>query len=311
LRIDDWLGLALLLAAGGVVYWVWLVAFTALSLTGPPRRTYAKALARNQPGDPSELTPARAFEAFTVRSRGRKLPCWRIAGDDPAGPVAIGTPGWADSRIGGLFRLAALAPRCSAIMLWDPPGLGDAPGRCPLGMREHEDLLAVLETLSDVDRSRGLVLVGWSMGAGIAIAAAARLIERGDDAQLRGVLAEAPYDLPPTPARRVLELRRMPWRLNLLPTLWLVGVLNGVGPRWRGFDRRVLARRLAGRVPMLVLIGSEDEVCPAAGARAIAQAARADFAEIPGGRHNDLWTTPSLAEACRGRIDAFLATLRP
>ncbi len=352
-------GLLILLAAGLLLVWVSAVVYVAWMLAHPPRRTYASAVARSRAGDPSELVPARKFDSWAFRSRGVEFPVWDIQGDDPTGPVVILTHGWADSRIGGLLRVATIAPLASRIILWDLPGHGEARGVCRLGTAEVEDLEALVGAVEGRDeetkrrrdegnrtnptRERGngalVVLHGWSLGAGVSIVVA------GETRGIAGVIAESPYRVPATPARNVLKARGLPHRGVLEPALWLVGLLLGVGPRFertarvskrrstetpgsspladargssgreatgslRVFDRAAHAARLG--CPLLVIHGTEDEVCPVEDGRAIAAAAPAGLgrlAEVEGARHNDLWTEARNTEHCTGAVQQFLAEL--
>jgi pimeloyl-ACP methyl ester carboxylesterase len=391
-------GLALLIGIGLVVFLATLVLFVIRTLTRPPRRTYAWAVARGRVGDPSELDRPRPFRNWTFRSRGLELPVWEIEGDVPGGPTVICTHGWGDSRLGGLVRVDALAPAAGRIILWDLPGHGEAPGTCRLGTAEARDLLELIDHVagsarrhdppranaagdqpercghaehaaaetkaapdvpSDVrqgveapppapsvgDGGGGLVLYGWSLGAGVSIVAAAR------DGRVSGVIAEAPYRFPMTPARNVLRGRALPHRLNLAPAFWLLGLMLGAGPGWgrahpaaagpdgsrqgggvgpvenrshRGpppsatggegaFDRAAHAARL--RCPLLVLHGEFDEICPLEDARAIVEAVPegvpAELAEIQGAGHNNLWTQEPFASRCAEVVWEFVVGRTP
>lgn len=290
--------LGLFLLIGLVVWLIWLTWYTLRVLTRPYRRTYASALARGTPGDPSELPPGphgpRTFTSWEFDTAGLRLPVWDCPGDRVDGPVIVLSHGWGDSRIGGLSRVQRLAPFASRLILWDIPGHGDAPGTCTLGTHEVAALFALLEQLGGP-----VVLYGWSLGAGVSIATAAIA------PTVAAVIAEAPYRVPITPARNVMRGVGLPWRMNLAPAMSLLGIRFGVGPRWRGFDRAALATSLTA--PLLVLHGEEDEVCPLEDGRAIAAAAsRGTFVPIPGGRHHGLWTDPALADVCAARVEAFL-----
>lgn len=302
------IGLLELLAIGYAIFVAFLIAYSAWALTHPHRKTYAWAIARGRPGDPSELPgPERAFSVWNLDSRGRPLVVWDIRGDDPAGPSVILSHGWADSRLGGLTRIPFLAPAASRLILWDVRGHGEAPGACHLGTTEVEDLLALVEAVGSPPAADGVssggpgvVLYGWSLGAGVSIAAAGR------SEMVSGVIAEAPYRLPITPARNVMRGFRLPYRLNLRPAMWILGTLFGVGPRWRGFDRAALAAKM--RCPILILHGDQDAVCPVQDARDIAAAAaRADLVIVAGGGHNNLWTEPAFAAQCGDAARAFMA----
>lgn len=298
----DYAGLLLLLGGGWVLGVVLLSAHTVRALTRPPRRAYAYALARGVPSDPGELVftddagverRGAAFESYTFTSRGLELPVWDIEGCRGDGPVIVLTHGWGDSRVVSLVRAPELLRRCSRLVLWDMPGHADAPGVCTLGVREADDLETLVGALRDVRRT--VVLYGHSLGAGVSIEVGARL----GAGRVAGVVAEAPYARPATPARNVLRLAGLAWRFNLpLAMAW-------VRPR---FDRAARAADLS--VPLLVLHGDGDAVCPVEDARAIAGAApRGELALIPGGGHVDLYVDPRFQPGVRGALDGFLARL--
>ena len=292
------MGLAVLIFTAAAILWLFAVLSVAWMLTHPPRRTYAAAVARRRPGDPSELQPPRAFEHWTFRSNGLDFPVWDIQGDVPTGPIVILSHGWADSRIGGLLRVPAIAPTASRLILWDSRGHGEAPGTCALGTTEVDDLLRLLERLPE---SSPRVLYGWSLGAGVSIAAALRV-------PILGVIAESPYRLPVTPARNVLRARGLPYRSNLHPAIGLLRAALGPELAESRFDRAALASGLT--CPLLVLHGEADEVCPVEDGRAIAAAAaRGSLVLILDGRHNDLWTDPELASRSTDAVRSFLSSL--
>ncbi|MDX2130994.1 MAG: alpha/beta hydrolase [Planctomycetota bacterium] len=311
------LGLGVLLAVGLGLAWLLVAGWTIATLVRPPRRTYASALARGRPGDPGELAPGprgvRAWRSWTVRWGGLDLPVWEIDGDDREGPVVVLTHGWGDSRIGALTRAPHVLGRASSVVMWDLPGHGEAPGRCTLGEREVDALRAVLEALASrgPDASPPVVLFGWSLGAGVSIVAAgggptgsARRTPR-----IAGVIAEAPYRLVSTPARGMLVSMGLPHRATLGPALWAVGVWCGAGASWKGFDRAAAAARLG--VPLLVIHGSDDAICPIADGRAIAAAApHAEFCEVPGAGHSGIWTEEFRATLAAGAVGRWLDMLR-
>lgn len=295
-------GLILLLALGGLLYWLSLVLWTVRALSRPPRQTYASAVARGRPGEPSELDTPLDFVQTTISRAGRELSVWDVEGLCPNGPVAIVTHGWGSGKVNALVRMPLLASLCSRVLLWDQPGHGESAGVCTLGTAEVEDLLRIIE---EAGADRSLVLCGSSMGAGVSIAAAART----DRVDL--VIAEAPYCLARTPARNVMRSRRAPVALNLSPALCVIG-WRGTG-RWTGpglsmsksepFDRAMLASRLA--CPLVVFHGDADTTCPPADGRAIARACpQGRFVEISGGTHRNLWKEP----ACRATMEREYTT---
>lgn len=274
------LGLLVLLAVGLVVYWAALVGVTVWRLTHPRRQTYAWAVARGRPGDPGELDPTLRFRSFSFRGEHHDLPAWEIEGGSPGGPVVVITHGWGESRVGMLRLIEQIAGSASRVVAWDLPGHGESPGVCRLGTGEHRDLIALVGSL---DPGAPLVLYGRSLGAGVSIEAAREL---GDRVAL--VVAEAPYNIPATPARNVMRLTAMPHRANLVPAFWLMGLRFTRRATWKWFDRRDAARDLGS--PLVVLHGADDEICPIADGRSLAEAAGGTLIEIGGAGHHDLWT---------------------
>jgi hypothetical protein len=294
-------GLALVLALGLALLYVWITAQTWYGLSHPPRRTYASAVSKGTPGDPSEmLGGARAYKSWAFQSDGLWLPVWEIPGDLPDGPVIILSHGWGSSRIGALSRVPALLPLSSCIIAWDMRGQGDAPGTCTLGARETRDLRLLC---GEVPGSAPLVLMGWSLGAGVSIAAAA------DVTRVAGVIAEAPYRRVITPARSMLVSHGMPAGASLEAAIALLGVTSGAGARWNRpnlFDRAWHASQLS--CPLLVLHGDNDVISPPEDGREIAAAAReSKFVSIPGAGHQSLWTTPDSASLCVDAVREFIS----
>ena len=302
-------GLLTLLGVGLAIAWCALVLFTAWRLIHPPRKTFAAAVSRGLATDPGGLDPAREFDAWHLRTPdGLDLPVWDMPGDDPSGPTVVMCHGWGDSRIGALVRAPHWLGHAARVVCWDMRGHGEAPGTSALGTREVADLLALIDRLGDASR---VVLVGWSLGAGVCIEAGARRADR-----IAGVFAEAPYALPMTPARNVLRESLLPFRTNLRPAMLLVGALLGRAPSWLrpgsdtspGFDRARHARAL--KMPLIVLHGTDDSVCPLEDGRSIADAApHGSIREVAGGSHNNLWTDASHANEAGSAITAFVASI--
>ncbi len=305
------LGFLLLLALGFALVLAAETLLVLRRLRRPPRRTYAVALARGIPADPSEALPPRHFRPFTFHAPTRPghptspRAAWEITGDNPAGPLIIASPGWGDSKLGVIPRLPALAPFASAIIAWDPAGLGESPGLCRLAA--HADALDLCALVESQHRN-DIVLFGWSLGAGLAIAAAAQLAHR--NTHIAALIAEAPYRMPQTPARNVLRLAGLPHQLNTSIAFFCLGIRLGEGPRWPGFDRAALARSLP--CPLLIIQGDSDDTCPLDDSRAIAQAApHSRLVLIPGAGHNNLWTESPHPAAATAAIHHFLAQLFP
>lgn len=290
------LGFTVLLGAGAAVFAAALFIWTVRTLTRPPRRGFGWAVAYNLPSHPGELDPAPEFTEWTFTSGGIELPVWDITGRKPTGPVVLITPGWGQGRVGCLDRVAGLLDSASRIIIWDLPGTGEAPGTCTLGARETPMLNDLVDR---VGNDTPIVLMGASMGAGMSIEIGA---QRDD---ICGVIAEAPYCMPLTPARGVLRTANLPWRLNLPPAIAWVGLRSGAGAKWAGFHRAEHASHLS--CPLLILHGTDDTVSPIADSRTIADAAEScTLVEIDHGDHHSLWRRPEWLERCAHEAGEFI-----
>ena len=262
----------------------------------PARLSYGAALAARLPTEAADLGVA-GTELTVTLADGASSPAILLEGGRDAGPLVVLVHGWGDSRFGAMARAPAILPLAWRVLAFDQRGHGDSASRgTTLGVREPADLLAVVRQVDT--GGRGVVLLGWSMGAGVAIAAGARWGAEpgGREAlpALRAVIAEGPYRQAMGPVGAALRRRGLP----VQPFLWLAG---GHMDFWHGphagYDRAALASRLT--CPIWVLHGSLDTLCTAEDAKAIAQAApRGSFVEFANAGHFDLpWSDPGLWES--------------
>lgn len=257
-------GLALLLLVAVAIAVVGAAVLVAHHARRPERHTAGWALARARAIDPDDLGVAHT--AWTLdRPDGAALPVWEIDGARPPGTTVVLVHGFGQSRIDLLARLDPWRGLAGRVVLYDRRGHGDATGRSPLGTGEADDLRGLLERLG----AGRTALVGWSMGAEIAIAAAA------DGADLRGVVAISPYRTIAAALRRRVRLLGLARPVDDLALLLLRA--RGLRPR----DAVADASRLT--VPLLVVHGRSDDLSPLDDARAIAGAApRGELIEIDG-----------------------------
>jgi pimeloyl-ACP methyl ester carboxylesterase len=260
-RLADVAGFAGLLALGAGVAWV-LYAFGAwCDAVRPPRRTLGWALAQGLPADPGDL--GFTFEDAAVRTDGTAMPCWWIAGRGGAGaPIVVLLHGHGRSRWDSLRRASAWVDRAALVALPDLRGHGDAPGRGSLGRREPADVVRVLAEAEARAPGHPVILVGHSLGAVVAIHAAALRARAG--VPVAEVHAFGPYDRVSTPFAARLRARGLPTRPVVGAVLALIDALDG-----HETPTHASAAAL-GTTRLVVWMDERDLVSPASDARAIA-----------------------------------------
>jgi pimeloyl-ACP methyl ester carboxylesterase len=283
------IGLPILLGTALALMIVLLSAMLAREMRRPPRHSTAYALAKGLPCDPGELNPPLPFEEWWLdRPDGAQLPVWDIR--NPKSPiqnpefVAVLIHGWGHSRIDVLPRIQLFLPFCDRIIMYDLRGHGESRNASSrLGNREDDDLLALLERLGD---SR-VLLVGHSMGATIAIKAAAEVQRRNLPVvnQIAAIIVYGPYCefhrslqgrlvVAGYPARPITDMALLLHRLFGLTPLSL-----------RESDMELV------RCPILMIHGSDDQVAPVEHGQRLAAAARnATLHVIEGAAHIDAHT---------------------
>lgn len=295
------MGLILLILLAIVLLWLLGAAGLVYSLTHPKRKTFAVALGRGEPTDPADLGLEAEEVMFTLSDKTRS-PGWVIGGQKASGPTVVIVHGFGDSRYGSLRRVPMVLAHARKVVVFDLPGQGDSEARHGYGgLREPEDLLVVLGQLEREDAQQ-VVLLGASMGGGVAIAAAAKA-EGEVRENLVGVIAEGPYRHWDEPLHNMFRHKKYPrWPIIPLAGLWLSLTSKG----FKDFDRAGYAAKMA--CPLLVMHGTEDTLCPITAARQIAEAAPVgEFIEIEGGGHNDLLCEHE--QAYRDAVGDFLKRL--
>jgi uncharacterized protein len=297
------MGLVMLIGFAILLLWLLGAAGLVYALGHPRRKTFAVALGKGDPTDPTDLELEAQEVTFTL-SDGSRTPGWVIEGGDAQGPAVVIVHGFGDSRYGSLKRAPLIQRYAKKVVVFDLPGQGESESkRAYGGLREPDDVLAVLEQLEKRDAER-IVLLGSSMGAGIAIVAAGKAQDDVRD-EIVGVIAEGPYRLWDEPLHNVFRRHRYPrWPIIPLAGLWLRLTAEG----FKHFDRAQHAAQLG--CPLLVLHGSQDRLCPITSARMIAEAAPSgEFIEIEGGGHDDL--PCGHEQAYRDAVSDFLKRLCP
>jgi pimeloyl-ACP methyl ester carboxylesterase len=142
-----------------------------------------------KPAPESIGPPPPGFSEVTVVSEGLKLVCWEGAGDAQR-PAVVIAHGLGDSIASYVSVASMFRNRGHSAFLVGLRGHGTSEGRyTTLGGREREDVRAAMAHLSGAGLARsGFILSGVSMGAVAVLRAAAGRTD------VRGVIAEAPFD---------------------------------------------------------------------------------------------------------------------
>jgi alpha-beta hydrolase superfamily lysophospholipase len=287
----DALGFAGLLGLGAVAAWGMYALGAWQDAVRPSRRTLAWALAHGLPADPAEL--GLPFEDAPAHGPDGPVPCWWIAGRGGAGaPVVVVVHGHGRSRWDSLRRIGPWIDRAALVALPDLRGHGEAAGRSTLGRREPLDLEAVVAEAEARRPGSPAVLVGHSLGAVVAIHAAAARAAAG--APVAEVHAFGAYDRVATPFAARLRARGLPPWPVVRPVLALLRALDGPEVRTQDAAARVGTARIVAWADEL------DRTSPADDARAIAsRAPDASLRLTRGVPHADLGV-PAAHEAGAG-----------
>ena len=251
------LGAAVLLVSGAYLAGLWNDAVR------PARRSMGWALGQGLPASPEDLS-LQSEERNTVLSDG-VMPAWWIRGRAPqSGRAVIVLHGHGRSRWDSLRRIGQYAQEAALIVTPDLRGHGDAPGRCALARREAGDVCILMAAIEAEYPGIRITLVGHSMGAVVAIHAAAQRAAAG--APIEEVIAWGAYDRVATPLNARLKLRSLPARPFSDAILWMCTRING--PE-RATQK---AAALLGSTRLTLHADSLDAVSPLADSQAIAAA---------------------------------------
>jgi uncharacterized protein len=201
-------------------------------------------------------------EELTLRTEdGLDLTAWRVRSDEPAVATVLALPGNAGDRSLRLPLARGLAARGHDVLLIEYRGYGGNPGR-PSEEGLHRDAdaarAALLEDGIAEDR---LVVLGESVGTGVA----AGLVARHRPA---AVVLRSPFpDLADVASTHYgfLPVRRLLW------------------------DRYPIVEQLRDLedLPVLVVAGGADTIVPTALSREVAEELDAELVELEGVDHND------------------------
>lgn len=268
------LGAAALLVSSAYLAGLWKDAVT------PSRRSMGWALGQGLPASPEDLN-LQSEERSTDLSDGM-MPAWWIRGQAPqSGRAVIVLHGHGRSRWDSLRRVSQHVEHAALIVTPDLRGHGDAPGRCALARREAGDVCILIAAIEAAFPGISITLVGHSMGAVVAIHAAAQRAAAG--APIEEVIAWGAYDRVATPLNARLKLRSLPARPFSDAILWMCTRVNG--PE-RSTQQ---AAALLGTTRLTLHADSLDAVSPLADSQAIANALPSATLHCSTGvKHSDL-----------------------
>ncbi|WP_018384681.1 alpha/beta hydrolase [Wenjunlia vitaminophila] len=241
--------------------------FTPQAYTGDPRS--ARDLDYRDVTVPGDLGP---------------LPCWMLPGVRKVWVVAVhGLGATREQTLALLPTLCALHLPVLSVSYRNDPAAPRSPDHLGhLGDTEWHDLDAALRFAVE-HGARQVVVVGWSVGATMALYAAHRSPLRG---AVGGLVLDSPVLDWETTLRRLAVRRGVP--AALLPLLLRAAEGRGVLP---GDRLRRASRPEALFVPTLLVHGPDDTVAPWDRTRALARD-RADLAtlyRVPGADHAAMW----------------------
>jgi pimeloyl-ACP methyl ester carboxylesterase len=215
------MGLLALLAAGLVLTLAAALAAVVRDARHPARASVGWALARGLATQPTDAGMD-FTEGSVACADGTQLPIWMIPGSRPDGPALLLLHGWRRSRIDSLRRLPWILPHVRCACLMDFRGHGDAPrAASTLGSADVADACAAVRAHPDLP----WIIAGHSMGAAVAIRAAAELQQSGS--HIMGALLMCPYpDLTVPLAGRLASIGMPPFPLAPLAAS-AIGLLCG------------------------------------------------------------------------------------
>ena len=248
--------------------------------------SYARQMLYPAPPVPVPSPPPPPLEEVWLDlPTGDRVQAWSFVPQDlgAEAPVVVFFHGNGENletvRWSGLFE--ELGKLGVAVLASDYPGYGRSTGvSSEEGLNATGD--AVLAWARQRYPERPLVIAGWSLGAALAIATAARHPE-----DVSGLIALSPW----TTLREVA--------VGLFPEFAVKAMLRET------YDSRSAAREI--RVPALVVHGERDDLIPVGQGKEIASvlAGSTKWVPVPRAAHNDLFSAPATWSAIGEFLKSF------
>jgi len=197
---------------------------------------------------PMTRQPDRPFDAVVFEGEGVKLKGWWFHAPNKRGTV-IFLHGLSDNRGNGVGVADHFLDRGYDVIEYDSRAHGESEGdACTYGFYEKQDLRRVLDRIE----AKPIAVMGVSLGAGIALQAAA------EDRRIVGVVAVSSFsDL------RTAGRERAPWFASKGNLAEAFAIAEKEG-KFRADDVSPMAAAALIKVPTLVIHGEKDDETPAA-----------------------------------------------
>jgi pimeloyl-ACP methyl ester carboxylesterase len=236
-----------------------------------------------------DAAPGAPHRELRVQRDGVELRGWLFAAAAPARGTLVSLHGTGDNRASSI----GLAKRFTAlgydVLAYDSRGHGDSSGDyCTYGVHEKDDLKRML----DEARARPIVLFGRSLGAAVALQAAA------EDERIAGVVAVSTFsDL------RTIAIERAPFIAGARDIEEAFAIAEQRA-HFRVADASPLRAAALIRVPVLLIHGAEDTETPPAHSQRVHTALRGrkQLVLVPGRGHTNV-----LNSELWSRVEAFVA----
>jgi len=298
------IALIILLFALLFLVFVSLILFVVgpFMLLQPYRRTEEYYGRRTTLLHPSAVTSE--FEEWSLHTaEGIPLSLWLLKPHGVPRGTVIYLHGVSESKIAGLPMAGALLEAGYTVVLYDARRHGESGGTfCTYGFYEKHDVSTIISWLgSRADAPGGpIVLFGSSMGAAVAIQAAAR------DRRVAGVIAESGF----ASLRTVFDEYQK--RMIKLPFHYLRNVVIRRSERLAHFKAAWVSPLTAIaqlRAPVLITHGTDDSLIGHRYSRQLFDAATEprQLLLVPHARHDNMWDAGG--EFYRAQLTGFLARL--
>jgi len=197
---------------------------------------------------PMTRQPDRPFDAVVFEGEGVKLKGWWFHAPNKRGTVVF-LHGLSDNRGNGVGIADHFLDRGYDVIEYDSRAHGESEGdACTYGFYEKQDLRRVLDRIE----AKPIAVMGVSLGAGIALQAAA------EDRRIVGVVAVSSFSDLRTAARE-----RAPWFASKGNLAEAFAIAEKEG-KFRADDVSPMAAAALIKVPTLVIHGEKDDETPAA-----------------------------------------------